>query len=80
MLQAITVKYLPTTDRYKASCYSASLFFRPVPGAGMDNNAREAAYTLVRKLHWGEHGVLVGGSLPNGDRVFVFDNPCNRGA
>ena len=69
-MKAITAKYLPPTDtkprRIKVQAEG-------VPHLIFDSHSttpREAAERLCIKFGWGTD--LIEGTLPNGDRVFVF--------
>jgi hypothetical protein len=83
-MQAIITKYLPVTNsrgsRIKATCAAGSITISyPYELSGQSVH-RKAAEALVSKLDWTDphYGALLGGGLPNGDYVFVFDNNCSK--
>jgi len=78
IMQAIVTKYLPATNfrgsRIKAACVAGSVTI-PYPheltGVAVHRAAAEA---LVAKLFPGLEGTpLLGGALPDGRTVFVFN-------
>lgn len=78
-MQTIQVKYLGPTNtrgsRLKAFCYGGSIT-KPIDNARtIDHNAKIVAFELASQLKWS--GAYVGGTLPNGDRVFV-NEPMKR--
>ncbi len=81
-MQAIITKYLPATDRresrIKATCASWSVTI-PYPHE-LSGQAvhRAAAESLVAKLFPGIKTPLLGGGLPDGRSVFVFDHPFSK--
>ena len=81
-MQAIITKYLPATNsrgsRIKATCSSGSVTI-PYPHdlRGQAVN-RAAADALVAKLFPGATAPLLGGGLPDGRTVFVFDHPFSK--
>ena len=81
-MQAIITKYLPSTDRrgsrIKATCSSGSVTI-PYPHE-LSGQAvhRAAADALVAKLFPDLKAPLLGGSLPDGRSVFVFDHPFSK--
>jgi hypothetical protein len=82
-MQAIQTKYLPATDRkssrIKATCAAGSITI-PYPHE-LSGQAvhRAAAEALVDKVWKGKiKDKLLGGCLPDGSSVFVFDNPWAR--
>ena len=74
-MQAILVKYYGPTDargtRLKASAEAGSITLPREYALNVDDDARRVAAALCAKLGWNAEN-LVGGGLPNGDRVFVF--------
>lgn len=83
-MQAIITKYLPVTNtrasRIKAQCAAGSVTIDyPHELSGMDCHAK-AAKALVAKLGWNDahYGGLLGGQLPSGEYVFVFDNQSSN--
>lgn len=82
MTQAILVKYHGPTNtkgaRISATCAAGRLTVALNHGVDANENCALAAEALVHKLGWtadqgkGFEGVWVGGTLPNGDVVFVF--------
>lgn len=83
-MQAIICKYIGPTNtrgsRIRAKCNAGSLSI-PYPHE-LSGQAvyRAAAESLASKLGWigDKYGHLVGGGLPSGGYVFVFDNACGR--
>ena len=83
-MQAIITKYLPVTNsrgsRIKATCAAGSVTIAyPHELSGMDCHAK-AAKALVNKLQWNDanYGGLMGGQLPTGEYVFVFNNESSK--
>lgn len=83
-MQAIITKYLPATNsrgsRIKATCQAGSVTISyPYDLTGMCCHAA-AAKALVEKLGWGHahYGDLMGGGLPSGNYVFVFNNDSSK--
>jgi hypothetical protein len=83
-MQAIITKYFGPTNsrgsRIKAQCAAGSITIDyPHELSGMDCHAA-AAKALVHKLGWDNenYGDLLGGTLHNGDYVFVFDNAASK--
>lgn len=83
-MQAIITKYLSATNtrssRIKATCQAGSVTISyPHDLTGMYCHAA-AAKALVEKLGWGHanYGDLMGGGLPSGDYVFVFNNDSSK--
>ena len=83
-MQAINTKYLSATNtrgsRIKATCQAGSVTIGyPHELSGMACHAA-AAKALVEKLGWGHahYGDLMGGGLPSGDYVFVFNNESSK--
>ncbi len=81
-MQAIITKYLPATDyreaRIKATCSSGSvtiLYPHELSGQAVHRAAAEA---LVAKLFPDLKAPLLGGGLPDGRTVFVFDHPFSK--
>jgi hypothetical protein len=79
-VQAILVKYYPATN-YKGAYYQASgsttkMRFTYGKVYNLTNPARHCAETFAASLGW--KGELLQGTLPNGDEVFVFDDPLSR--
>lgn len=79
-MQAIQTRYLSATNtrgpRIKAWCAAYSITI-PYPHELTGQAVhRKAAEALAVKLGWTGtyYGPLLGGCLPNGDHVFVFDN------
>lgn len=82
-MQAIQTKYLGPTNtrgsRIKATCASGSLTIGYPHELGQGQPAhRKAAEALIAKLGWTDHGMLLGGQLPDHNHVFVFDNVLSR--
>lgn len=87
-MQAIQTKYLPVTNtrqsRIKAFCAAGSLTIGYPHELSGQAVHRKAAEALAAKLGWtaatskGYANGLLGGSLPNGDYVFMFDNEWAR--
>lgn len=81
-MQAIITKYLPATNsrgsRIKATCSSGSVTIPyPYELSGQAVH-RAAAEALVAKLFPGTTAALLGGGLPDGRSVFVFDHPFSK--
>lgn len=79
-MQAIIVKYYPPTSRrggYSiASSAGGKMRFSYGSTSDFINPTRYCAETLRDSLNW--KGDLLQGTLPNGDDVFVFDDPLSR--
>ena len=82
-MQAIQVKWHAPSNtrsaRYTAEAPAGKVTVKlgNIPaGTGVDAGFRYAAETLCRKMQW--DGELLGGTLANGDQVFVFDHPLSR--
>lgn len=80
MRQAITTKYLPLTNhkyaRIKAKAYAGSITIEWDDELGIYANHAKAAQKLFEKLGWDSNAIIVGGTLPNGDCVYVIiDKP-----
>ncbi len=81
-MEAIITKYLPATNsrgsRIKATCASGSVTI-PYPHE-LSGQAvhRAAAEALVAKLLPDRKAPLLGGGLPDGRTVFVFDHPFSK--
>lgn len=81
-MQAIITKYMPATNirgsRIKATCSSGSVTIPyPYELSGQAVH-RAAADALVAKLFPGTTAPLLGGGLPDGRTVFVFDHPFSK--
>jgi hypothetical protein len=83
-MQAIITKYFGPTNsrgsRIKATCASGSVTISyPHELLGQACH-RAAADALVQKMGWtGSHyGGLLGGQLPSGEYVFVFNNDTSK--
>lgn len=83
-MQAILTKYLSATNsrgsRIKATCAAGSVTIDyPHELSGMACHAA-AAKALVEKMGWGfsHYGDLLGGQLPSGDYVFVFNTESSK--
>ena len=81
-MQAIITKYLPATDRrgsrIKATCASGSVTIPyPYELSGQAVH-RAAAEALVAKQFPDTEAPLLGGGLPDGRTVFVFDHPFSK--
>lgn len=83
-MQAIITKYLPVTNtrgsRIKATCVAGSVTIGyPHELSGMACHAA-AAKVLVDKMGWNDahYGGLLGGQLPSGEYVFVFNNESSK--
>jgi hypothetical protein len=74
-MQAILVKYYGPTNtrgtRLTARAEAGSVTLPREYGLNVDDDARRVAAALCEKFGWNADN-LVGGGLPNGDRVFVF--------
>lgn len=74
MAQAIQVKYLPPTN-YKGARFSVrtqaktKIYNEPINAFGVEQNALVIATRFAREMGW--TGVYYGGTLKNGDNVFV---------
>ena len=83
-MQAIITKFLPPTNargaRIKASCVARTLTAPYNHALSGQAAHREVAEELARRLEWDEphYGKLLGGQLPSGDYVFVFDNHWSK--
>ena len=78
--KAILVKYLPVTNhkpaRVKALVHRSLSITVSVSEYGSNDEASlAAAQALAEKLHW--RGKCVKGTLPNGDTVFVQEDPLD---
>ena len=81
-MQAIITKYLSATNsrgsRIKATCSSGSVTIPyPYELSGQAVH-RAAAEALVAKLFPDIKAPLLGGELPDGRTVFVFDHPFSK--
>ena len=74
-MQAILVKYHGPTNtrgtRLTARAEAGRITLPREYALNVDEDARRVAVALCEKLGWNAES-LVGGGLPNGDRVFVF--------
>jgi hypothetical protein len=83
-MQAIQTRYLGPTNsrgsRIKAWCAAGSVTIGYPHELSDDAVHRAAAKKLVEKLDWSEalYGALLGGTLPNGDMCFVFNNSSSK--
>lgn len=83
-MQAIICKYFGPTNvkgsRIKAQCEAGSLTIDYPHELSGQAVYRKAAETLVSKLGWTNqnYGELLGGQLPSGDYVFVFNNDASK--
>jgi hypothetical protein len=83
-MQAITTKYFSATNsrgsRIKATCAAGSVTISYPHELSGQAVHRAAADALVAKLGWtsDNYGELIGGGLPNGGYVFVFNNDAGR--
>lgn len=72
-MQAIQTRYFGPTNklgsRIKAVAQGGSIILSYEPGKNGASNHLAAAEALAKKLGW--QGIYVGGTLPNGDQVFV---------
>ena len=81
-MQAIVTKYLPATNyresRIRATCASGAVTI-PYPHE-LSGQAvhRAAAEALVAKLFPSITAPLLGGVLPDGRTVFVFNHPFSK--
>lgn len=77
MYQAITVKYLPSTNtkpaRYRASCQAGFCYI-----SSNDDPTREVAAAIKLANRFGWSGVYFGGRLVNDDAVFVLVDPSKN--
>ena len=83
-MQAIITKYFGPTNsrgsRIKAQCAAGSVTIDyPYELSGMYCHA-QAAKALIKKLGWNDahYGGLLGGQLPSGEYVFVFNNDASK--
>jgi hypothetical protein len=83
-MQAIITKYFGPTNsrgsRIKATCASGSVTISyPYELSGQACH-RAAADALVQKMDWTDshYGGLLGGQLPSGEYVFVFNNDTSK--
>ena len=83
-MQAIITKYFGPTNsrgsRIKATCAAGSVTISyPYELSGQACH-RAAAEALVQKMGWNDahYGGLLGGQLPSGDYVFVFNNDTSK--
>ena len=83
-MQAIITKYFGPTNnrgsRIKAQCAAGSVTISyPYELSGQACH-RAAADALVQKLGWNDahYGGLLGGQLPSGEYVFVFNNDASK--
>jgi hypothetical protein len=74
-LQAIAVKYLAATDtqgtRLKAFCAAGSLTTHRDYSLNDGQQVAVVAQELIKKLGWDGRGEWFGGTVKNGDVVFV---------
>ena len=83
-MQAIICKYFGPTNvkgsRIKAQCEAGSITIDYPHELSGQAVYRKAAEALVVKLGWTEscYGGLLGGQLPSGDYVFVFNNDASK--
>jgi hypothetical protein len=74
-MQAILVKYYGPTNtrgtRLTARAEAGSVTLQREYALNVDEDARRVAAALCSTFGWNADN-LVGGGLPNGDRVFVF--------
>lgn len=73
-MQAIQVKFLPKTNRYKAFCAAGKVVIDPVGSLSPAENALQAANALKHKLDWHHpaYDITGSGQLYNGDYVFTM--------
>jgi hypothetical protein len=83
-MQAIITKYFGPTNsrgsRIKATCAAGSVTISyPYELSGQACH-RAAADALVQKMDWNDahYGGLLGGQLPSGEYVFVFNNDASK--
>ena len=83
-MQAIITKYFGPTNsrgsRIKATCAAGSVTISyPYELSGQACH-RAAADALVQKMGWNDahYGGLLGGQLPSGEYVFVFNNDASK--
>jgi hypothetical protein len=83
-MQAIITKYFGPTNtrgsRIKATCAAGSVTISyPYELSGQACH-RAAADALVQKMGWDDahYGGLLGGQLPSGEYVFVFNNDASK--
>lgn len=83
-MQAIICKYFGPTNskgsRIKAQCAAGSVTISYPHELSGQAVYRKAAEALVTKLGWndGYYGKLLGGQVPSGEYVFVFDNELSK--
>jgi hypothetical protein len=83
-MQAIICKYFGPTNvkgsRIKAQCAAGSITIDYPHELSGQEVYRKAAEALVSKLGWNDiaYGNLLGGQLPSGDYVFVFNNKASE--
>lgn len=77
-MQAIVTKYLGPTNlkgtRVKAACEAGQITVSWDHALNADENHDAAAHALAKKLGWdvAPYRKLVGGTLPDGRRCYVF--------
>lgn len=83
-MQAIQTRYLGPTNtrgsRIKAWCSAGSITIAYPHDLSGDAVHRKAALKLLDKLEWFDafYGLILGGTLPNGDMCFVFNNSSSK--
>lgn len=83
-MQAIICKYFGPTNskgsRIKAQCAAGSVTISYPHELSGQAVYRKAAEALVAKLGWNDshYGKLLGGQVPSGEYVFVFDNELSK--
>ena len=75
MRQAILTKYISPTNhrraRIKARCAAGSVMYNWNHDLDAEENHRAAAMALINELGWTSRTPWIGGSVHNGDYVFV---------
>jgi hypothetical protein len=83
-MQAIITKYFGPTNsrgsRIKATCAAGSVTISYPHELSGQACHRAAADALVQKMGWNDahYGGLMGGQLPSGEYVFVFNNDASK--
>jgi hypothetical protein len=83
-MQAIITKYFGPTNsrgsRIKATCAAGSVTISYPHELSGQACHRAAADALVQKMGWNDahYGGLLGGQLPSGEYVFVFNNDASK--
>ena len=80
-MQAIETRVIPATThkptRIKATCWAGSVTIS-YQCEGMDKAHKEACLALLTKLEWLEYGKWTGGTIKNGNMVWVCSYATNE--